>query len=191
MFSPSGPVELVFFGGFEGCRALCYCDFYGGGWWWLDFSVDFSIVCFCFVLGYSFPNMFTCISITVQGTNIVSPPCSGSLCVHLRCNSSIIMYVCAPGKYAQVTNHPENDGCINSVLLVWSCGLYPMERDNQQLAEEVVEHQPDFDLLATFTGRMRRRRRQCAGVYSKTLHWNIADRHWPTGGCFMYWAYWW
>ena len=32
MFSPSGPVELVFFGGFEGCRGLCYCDFYGGGW---------------------------------------------------------------------------------------------------------------------------------------------------------------
>ena len=24
-----------------------------------------------------------------------------------------------PGKYAQVTNHPENDGCINAVLLVW------------------------------------------------------------------------
>jgi len=23
-------------------------------------------------------------------------------------------------KYAQVTNHPENDGCINAVLLVWS-----------------------------------------------------------------------
>jgi len=22
------------------------------------------------------------------------------------------------GKYAQVTNHPENDGCINAVLLV-------------------------------------------------------------------------
>jgi hypothetical protein len=24
------------------------------------------------------------------------------------------------GKYAQVTNNPENDGCINAVLLVWS-----------------------------------------------------------------------
>ena len=24
-----------------------------------------------------------------------------------------------PGKYAQVTNNPENDGCINAVLLVW------------------------------------------------------------------------
>jgi hypothetical protein len=23
------------------------------------------------------------------------------------------------GKYAQVTNNPENDGCINAVLLVW------------------------------------------------------------------------
>lgn len=23
-----------------------------------------------------------------------------------------------PGKYAQVTNNPENDGCINAVLLV-------------------------------------------------------------------------
>jgi ribosome biogenesis protein NSA2 len=27
------------------------------------------------------------------------------------------------GKYAQVTNNPENDGCINAVLLVWIYGV--------------------------------------------------------------------
>ena len=27
-------------------------------------------------------------------------------------------YLCSTGKYAQVTNNPENDGCINAVLLV-------------------------------------------------------------------------
>jgi hypothetical protein len=28
------------------------------------------------------------------------------------------------GKYAQVTNNPENDGCINAVLLVWCYWVY-------------------------------------------------------------------
>ena len=28
------------------------------------------------------------------------------------------LFVFASGKYAQVTNNPENDGCINAVLLV-------------------------------------------------------------------------
>lgn len=28
-----------------------------------------------------------------------------------------LFHICT-GKYAQVTNHPENDGCINAVLLV-------------------------------------------------------------------------
>ena len=30
----------------------------------------------------------------------------------------IIFVVVSSGKYAQVTNNPENDGCINAVLLV-------------------------------------------------------------------------
>ncbi len=30
----------------------------------------------------------------------------------------IISFVVYAGKYAQVTNNPENDGCINAVLLV-------------------------------------------------------------------------
>lgn len=30
------------------------------------------------------------------------------------------VFVVVSGKYAQVTNDPENDGCINAVLLVWS-----------------------------------------------------------------------
>jgi hypothetical protein len=30
------------------------------------------------------------------------------------------MFLVFAGKYAQVTNNPENDGCINAVLLVWS-----------------------------------------------------------------------
>lgn len=34
-------------------------------------------------------------------------------------------WVILAGKYAQVTNNPENDGCINAVLLVW--GLLPTE----------------------------------------------------------------
>ena len=30
----------------------------------------------------------------------------------------VILFYIHTGKYAQVTNHPENDGCINAVLLV-------------------------------------------------------------------------
>jgi len=29
-----------------------------------------------------------------------------------------VVFLCFSGKYAQVTNNPENDGCINAVLLV-------------------------------------------------------------------------
>ena len=32
----------------------------------------------------------------------------------------VLVFVVVSGKYAQVTNDPENDGCINAVLLVWS-----------------------------------------------------------------------
>jgi len=32
--------------------------------------------------------------------------------IHIACS------LCFVGKYAQVTNNPENDGCINAVLLV-------------------------------------------------------------------------
>lgn len=31
------------------------------------------------------------------------------------------------GKYAQVTNNPENDGCINAVLLVWAWWLVAIQ----------------------------------------------------------------
>lgn len=30
----------------------------------------------------------------------------------------IFVFAMSAGKYAQVTNNPENDGCINAVLLV-------------------------------------------------------------------------
>lgn len=36
--------------------------------------------------------------------------------VHVNC--SLIIFFSHSGKYAQVTNNPENDGCINAVLLV-------------------------------------------------------------------------
>ena len=34
------------------------------------------------------------------------------------CNFILLMDSFSAGKYAQVTNNPENDGCINAVLLV-------------------------------------------------------------------------
>lgn len=40
---------------------------------------------------------------------------------HVFCNIShcfFFLFVFFAGKYAQVTNNPENDGCINAVLLV-------------------------------------------------------------------------
>lgn len=31
---------------------------------------------------------------------------------------TLVVFLYCAGKYAQVTNNPENDGCINAVLLV-------------------------------------------------------------------------
>lgn len=43
-------------------------------------------------------------------------------CLNVSCDWRIkwkTLGFCSAGKFAQVTNNPENDGCINAVLLVW------------------------------------------------------------------------
>ena len=52
MFSPSGPVELVFLVDLRAAEVCAIVIFMGVVGSDFDFSVEFSIVCFCFVFGY-------------------------------------------------------------------------------------------------------------------------------------------
>ena len=52
MFSPSGPVELVFLVDLRAAEVCAIVIFMGVVGSDSIFSVEFSIVCFCFVFGY-------------------------------------------------------------------------------------------------------------------------------------------